>query len=66
MRIPTLTRKEDAPPVPAHELMTLRDYFAAKALAGLLAGDVDDNLYPKDAASAAYRYADAMLAERAQ
>ena len=42
--------------------MTLRDYFAAAALQGLLA----ESEWPsvEGAASAAYQYADAMLAER--
>lgn len=55
--------------------MTLRDYFAAHALAGMTIrsdgtfskGDHDDHLPEKHArwtASAAYRVADAMLAER--
>ncbi|MDT6922743.1 hypothetical protein [Pseudomonas atacamensis] len=42
--------------------MTLRDYFAAKALQGMLAGDRDWSVdyAPKEA----YRFADAMLAAR--
>ncbi len=40
--------------------MTLRDYFAAKALGGVLAGS---STY-SDAARAAYRAADAMLLAR--
>jgi hypothetical protein len=48
--------------------MTLRDYFAAKALAGMLADPevgrdgVDDE--PERIADAAYAYADAMLKAR--
>lgn len=42
--------------------MSLRDYFAAKALQGSLARQ--DYIYESDAAEAAYKYADAMLAER--
>lgn len=56
--------------------MTLRDYFAAKALSGIAAdhgafylfsrrGKTDDQ-DPGWAAVAAYRVADAMLAERAK
>lgn len=41
--------------------MTLRDYFAAAALQPLTR-----NWYPEDASERAYRYADAMLAERAR
>lgn len=51
--------------------MTLRDYFAAQALVGLLADphDDDDGLgfgdrYASAMASGAYMLADAMLAER--
>ena len=50
-----------------HQGMTLRDYFAAKAMAALVARDVDE---PNDDASyyasQAYTVADAMLAERAK
>ena len=59
--------------------MSLRDYFAAKALLGLISSDIDppdcesrdaDGIkeerqgYANNQARAAYRYADAMLAER--
>jgi hypothetical protein len=50
--------------------MTLRDYFAAKALAALLgridtvSGDYVTNATPEQGAEAAYRYADAMLKAR--
>lgn len=43
--------------------MTLRDYFAAKALAWALA---DDSADYADCAKRAYQAADAMLAERAK
>ncbi len=43
--------------------MTLRDYFAAAALQGLLADPSNGNPYRGNAESA-YIYADAMLAER--
>jgi len=42
--------------------MTLRDYFAAKAMQGLLAGHSGNT--PDVFAEWAYKYADAMLAER--
>jgi hypothetical protein len=47
--------------------MTLRDYFAAKAMVALLpqAAKVGDGLY-KQVPQAAYAMADAMLAERAK
>ena len=49
--------------------MTLRDYFAAKALQSLLldsryGGIVGVNCYEQYRAAEAYRIADAMLAER--
>jgi hypothetical protein len=45
-----------------HEGMTLRDYFAAKAMQGFITG-VDD--FDEDAlAAASYRLADAMLRAR--
>jgi hypothetical protein len=43
----------------AHEGMTLRDYFAAKAMEALV-----HNRTPWDAAAEAYAYADAMLKAR--
>lgn len=42
--------------------MTLRDYFAAKAMQGLLAGP--DVLSPSEIATLALQHADAMLVER--
>lgn len=50
--------------------MTLRDYFAAAALHGLMAAPwhpqmgIDWRMTPKDTAPVAYEYADAMIAER--
>lgn len=53
--------------------MTLRDYFAAKAMQGMLAYPGDDSMGShhnnndaKGVAKVAYQYADAMLAERAK
>lgn len=52
--------------------MTLRDYFAAKALSGWLASYPDDNSHPvvagnsDDVAKYAYMMADAMLKARNQ
>lgn len=42
--------------------MTLRDYFAAKALPVVMP---NNRAYPMDAARAAYEFADAMLKARA-
>lgn len=44
--------------------MSLRDYFAAKAMQGVLSIDVDLDCPPKHIASWSYEIADAMLAER--
>jgi hypothetical protein len=41
--------------------MTLRDYFAAKALPVIMP---DNRGYPMDAAKAAYQFADAMMKAR--
>ena len=47
--------------------MTLRDYFAAKAMLGILTDPHREINYPYDAvASYAYSLADAMLAARGQ
>ena len=45
--------------------MTLRDYFAAKAMQGLLLDDNGDFSDPKWLAERAYVFADAMLKARA-
>ncbi|GAB1827259.1 MULTISPECIES: hypothetical protein [Achromobacter] len=46
------------------EGMTLRDYFAAKAMQGELAACAEKRPDPADAAKFAYAIADAMLAAR--
>lgn len=46
------------------EGMTLRDYFAARAMSGILTTPTEGELDPTVLASMAYEYADAMLAER--
>jgi len=47
--------------------MSLRDYFAAAALQGLLAAETEENaLGFEQAAQLAYEQAEAMLAERAK
>lgn len=52
----------------AEDYARLRDYFAAAALTGLLAGHADTTKLPTgdEAAEWAYEYADAMIAERAK
>ena len=47
---------------PYHSGMTLRDYFAAKAMQGLLSSDVNAPL--EVFAKQSYKVADAMLAAR--
>jgi hypothetical protein len=44
--------------------LTLRDYFAAMAMQGLLANQEHSELSVKDIADIAYAQADAMLKER--
>lgn len=48
----------------ADEGLTMRDYFAAQALMGLLAADKDAEFKPAGAAESAYGMADAMLAHK--
>lgn len=43
--------------------MSLRDWFAGKALSGIL-GNHEIDFNPKDAAEWAYKHADAMIVER--
>jgi hypothetical protein len=49
---------------PHGEGMTLRDYFAAKAMQGMFAGRHGSVLTPSVWATQAFKIADAMLAER--
>lgn len=44
--------------------MTLRDYFAAKAMQGLLSIDLKPDVENEDLAEVAYAIADAMIQER--
>jgi len=44
--------------------MTLRDYFAAKAMQAVISNSNVKNVKNEDIASAAYKMAEAMLAER--
>ncbi len=46
------------------EGMTLRDYFAAKAMTGLLTAEIVGEYSNEHVAEIAYRIADAMLKER--
>ncbi|MGB6105668.1 MAG: hypothetical protein WBF88_17635 [Pusillimonas sp.] len=48
------------------EGMTLRDYFAAKAMTRIIAHDKDGCMSPDITAMAAYSLADAMLKARSQ
>ena len=49
---------------PGYAGMSLRDYFAAKAMQGLLAVELKPDVENEDIAEVAYAIADAMLAER--
>lgn len=44
--------------------MTLRDWFAGQALAGMVQGGAQDGFTASDVVMAAYQFADAMLAAR--
>jgi hypothetical protein len=46
--------------------MTLRDYFAAKAMQGLIVAYKDDHSVSDEISKRAYYYADAMLEAREQ
>lgn len=50
--------------------ISIRDYFAAKAMQGMLASDSEDKISawqnPEKAAAWAYQFADAMIARRAK
>jgi hypothetical protein len=47
-----------------HKGMTLRDYFAAKAMTGLLTAEIVGEYSNEHVAEIAYRIADAMLKAR--
>lgn len=54
-------------PDPRHVMgMTLRDYFAAKAMQGWSANPIPQDSSIQDVAEWSYRQADAMLRERAK
>ena len=46
------------------EGMSLRDYFAAKAMQGMLASDIDGNCKKEYVVNTSYEIADAMLEAR--
>lgn len=60
-RDPVTTEWGDMPP----QGMTLRDYFAGQALAGMVANPDIEIMRPHEYASDAYLYADAMMKARA-
>jgi len=55
---------QQAPPVVYYSGLTMRDYFAAQALEGLIGTEFDDKADFSDVATRAYAYADAMLWKR--
>lgn len=61
---PAFPRPHSEPPHYAQEGMSLRDYFAAKALQGMLAEDGGGALNNKELAEFAYLVADEMLKAR--
>ena len=63
--IPPMTILPNGQEVPAYEGMSLRDWFAGQALAGLLADNTDVATYDGFAKSS-YLMADAMITERSK
>lgn len=66
---PTMWKPYGEAPEPDHPGMSLRDYFAAKAMQALLRHDAMHGyelgwIPPEQLAKGAYCYADAMLKER--
>ena len=61
----TKTTKPAFPTATGGTGMTLRDWFAGQALAGMLSDHTRD-AYPEQYAKSAYMYADEMLTERAK
>lgn len=70
-----MTKEKDGPAFPLDRDvvdvgMTLRDYFAAKAMQGMIEAfgkrEGDTNVIPSEIASYAYEMADAMLKARGQ
>lgn len=59
-------QNQNAFPGPPNHGMTLRDYFAGQALAGLSGLARVEGMSPEDLASMAYADADAMLKERSK
>ena len=68
LRTPSLTAKEIKELVIDHGGMSLRDYFAAKAMQSILSsvtyGDTQEDRFVDKVAIASYTYAEAMLKER--
>jgi hypothetical protein len=64
--LPEIDPKHMPRELSAFDSMTLRDWFAGQALAGLLAAHTGETALPEDkrASRDAYEYADAMLARR--
>ena len=63
---PTENARQTGPSSWHEEGMTLRDYFAAKALQGLLSHNSNGNASDKNIAEWAYSQADAMLRARGE
>ena len=63
--VPPGSSKPPPPPPPPESGMTLRDYFAGQALAGIVTDGIPTIVNAKLYAAAAYGMADAMLLARA-
>ena len=63
---PTENEHQSGPSTMHYEGMTLRDWFAGQALAGILTDTSYDHGKPEIIAKRSYQMADAMLAERSK
>jgi hypothetical protein len=63
---PLVTQRPDGVVVEYNSGMDLRDYFAAKALQGLLATVKDETWFQDEVASICYEMADKMMKAREQ
>lgn len=63
---PLITQRPDGVVVEYNPGMDLRDYFAAKALQGLLATVKDETWFQDEVASICYEMADKMMKAREQ
>ena len=62
----TAKYNSDGQQIGVHAGISLRDYFAAKAMQGIMVGDLPASHYPETVAKWAFSIADAMLIERSK